>query len=80
METIKCADDVEDTLVKWIKAVNADKRLEIEDTKLAAKAFWAMVGGAFFWPAVFSQSVNEQETSRLKKELINIFLAKYRTS
>jgi len=77
LETVKCAEDVEDTLVKWLEAANADGRMQVADAKLAAKAFWAMIGGAFFWPSIFSRSLSEQETNVLKNELISIFLAKY---
>jgi len=80
LETVKCAEDVEDTLVKWLEAANDDKRMKVEDAKLAAKAFWAMVGGAFFWPSVFNRALSEEDTNALKKELLSIFLARYRTT
>jgi len=80
LETIRCAQDVEDTLKIWLAAAVADGRMKVEDTKLAAKAFWAMMGGAFFWPSIFFGPLDAKETSAMKEELIKIFLAQYRAS
>lgn len=77
-ETMKCAEDEEDTLVIWLKAAAADGRLKVSDPKLAADAFWAMVGGAFFWPSIFLGPTTTREASRMKKELVGMFLARYR--
>jgi TetR/AcrR family transcriptional regulator of autoinduction and epiphytic fitness len=78
LETIQRTEDAEDTLVQWLEAATDDGRLEVENTKLAAEAFWAMVGGAFFWPSIFFGPMNANQTDELKKELIGIYLAKYR--
>ena len=44
---------------------------------LAAEVFWAMVGGAFFWPAIFMGPMKAGEARKMKKELIQMFLCRY---
>ena len=78
LETIQRAEDAEDTLAQWLKAASDDGRMEVDRPELAAEAFWAMVGGAFFWPSIFFGPINAHEADPLKKELIDIYLAKYR--
>lgn len=79
METVQRSEDAGDTLVSWLEAARADGRLKVENAALAAKAFWAMVGGAFFWPSIFFGTIPVQEAETLKEELIQIFLARYKT-
>lgn len=78
LETVQRADDTNDTLVTWLEAARADGRLNIENAKLAAEAFWAMVGGAFFWPPIFFGPMEVKAALTMKEELIDIFLARYR--
>lgn len=77
METIQRAEDTEDTLASWLEDAKADGRINAENIKLAADAFWAMVGGAFFWPSIFFGPMEAKEANAMKKELIEIFLARY---
>ena len=77
-KTVQQAEEGEDTLVTWLEAAKADGRLEIRNTKLAAELFWAMVGGAFFWPSIFFGPLNSRHSGAMKKELIQIFLARYK--
>ena len=77
VQTVQQAEDGEDTLVAWLKAATADGRLKVSNTTLAAEAFWAMVGGAFFWPSLFFGPMKSKEASRLKNELIQMFIARY---
>ena len=70
----------EDSLVAWLNAAVADGRLSVADPVLAANAFWAMIGGAFFWPAVFNTPMDENEAVPMKEALIDMFLTKYRRS
>ncbi len=79
METVKHTEDSEDTLVTWLEAAQADGRIKIESTQLAAEAFWAMVSGAFFWPSIFFGPKKAEEAETVKKELIQIFLSRYGT-
>lgn len=77
-KTVQQAEEGEDTLVTWLEAAKADGRLEIRNTKLAAELFWAMIGGAFFWPSIFFGPLNSRHSGAMKKELIQIFLARYK--
>ena len=78
-EAVKLSEDGADTLVTWLEAARSDGRLKVENTALAAEAFWAMVGGAFFWPSIFFWAIPAHEAETLKEELIQIFLARYKT-
>lgn len=76
-ETVQRTAAAEDSLVAWLKAACGDGRMKVEDTTLAAEAFWAMVGGAFFWPAIFFGPMQPEAASAMKQELIRIYLAGY---
>lgn len=77
-EIMSKANNEEDTLVSWLTAATKDGRLQVKKPVLAANAFWAGVGGAFFWPAIFYAPMKEKDANELKKELIELFLAKYK--
>lgn len=76
-ETLCRAEDEEDTLVTWLKAAVADGRMKVPRPKVAADAFWAMAGGAFFWPVLFTGPLKTRDASTMRKELVRIFLARY---
>ena len=78
METVQQAEDGKDSLVVWLEAAKADGRIQVENSALAAEAFWAMVGGAFFWPSIFFGPMQTKQASTMKEELIQIFLSRYR--
>ena len=78
-ETVQQAEDGEDTLATWLEAAKADGRIQVENSTLAAELFWAMVGGAFFWPSIFFGPIKAKQASTMKKELIQVFLSRYRT-
>ncbi len=71
------SEDKNESLVKWLKAATADGRLEVPDPELTAVAFWGMVSGAFFWPAVFMGPMKTSEARALENELIEMFLSHY---
>jgi TetR/AcrR family transcriptional regulator of autoinduction and epiphytic fitness len=75
---VERSQDKQDFLVSWLRAATEDGRLSVADPKLAADAFWAMVSGAFFWPAVFGVPAGAAEASALRTELVRMFLARYR--
>ena len=77
VETVQQAESGEDTLVAWLEAANADGRMKVENAELAAQAFWAMVGGAFFWPSIFFGPSTANESAAMKTELIQMFLARH---
>lgn len=76
-DAVERAEDAEDTLVTWLEAAQADGRIKVDNSKLAAEAFWAMVAGAFFWPSIFFGPMKPKEAEAMKKELIDLFLSKY---
>lgn len=78
METIQQAEDADDALGEWLKAAVADGRMKVADIALATEAFWAMVRGAFFWPSIFLGPMEDAAAEAMKKELVAIFLARYR--
>ncbi len=78
IETVQQAEDGKDSLVTWLEAAKADGRIQVENSALAAEAFWAMVGGAFFWPSIFFGPMQAKQENAMKEELIQIFLSRYR--
>ena len=69
----------DDTLVIWLKDAVSAGALAVPDPALAAELFWAMAGGALFWPAVVTpSSVDRHKRDRLMDELVATFLARYR--
>ncbi len=76
-KTIAKAQELEGGLVTWLEAAVKDGRLRVDCPKLAADVFWAMVSGAFFWPAFFEGPIEEEDTQKLKQEIIETFLGRY---
>jgi len=76
-EAVMRAEDREDYLATWLAAAHQDGRLRVPDPELAAQAFWAMMSGAFFWPALFMGPMDAEASKPMKNELIDMFLAQY---
>jgi TetR/AcrR family transcriptional regulator of autoinduction and epiphytic fitness len=76
-ETMERAEASECYFIRWLEAARDAGRLRIKDIKLASKIFWAMASGALFWPAVFEGPIPAEERSRITKELVATFLARY---
>jgi TetR/AcrR family transcriptional regulator of autoinduction and epiphytic fitness len=76
--TMARVESASDDLVTWLEAAVGDGRLEVEQPELAAEVFWAMVGGAFFWPSVLQGPMASRKADTLKKEMVETFLARYR--
>jgi len=74
-ETLARAEAGENHLATWLVAAAADGRLRVEDAKLSAEVFWAMVSGAFFWPHVVQGPMPAAKARALEAELIRAFLA-----
>lgn len=66
----------QDALIGWLRAAHKDKALKAPDPKLAARLFYAMIQGALTWPALF-QGALPGNTAAIKKEIIEMFLARY---
>ena len=71
------SDSQEDGLVKWLRKATHDGRLNIKDPELAAKSFWSLFAGTFFWPPIIRGPVAKKEGQKLKTEFIRLFLARY---
>lgn len=67
-----------DALATWLRAASADGRLDVQDPRLGARVFWAMVSGGLFWPQALEGPMDEGSAETLKDELIQTFLARYR--
>jgi len=68
----------EDTLATWLEAATADGLIVAPDPVMAAKAFWASLGGAFLFPTIYFGPMASVEVDAMKNELIQTFLARYR--
>lgn len=67
----------EDTLEAWLRNAARDGRLRVPNPVLAAQAFWACLNGAFLMPAIYIGPLPDRITDALKKELVQMLLAKY---
>ena len=75
-ETIQYAEQ-NDTLIDWLEAATADGRMTVSNPRLTASVFWSMIGGAFFWPAVFHGPIADKDIRPLKAEMLDMFLERY---
>ena len=75
-DTIQQTEDT-DTLADWLTQATLDGRMAVPNPKLASAVFWYMVGGAFFWPAIFYGPLPPKDYAPLKKEMIQMFLNRY---
>ncbi|HSN84097.1 MAG TPA: TetR/AcrR family transcriptional regulator [Polyangiales bacterium] len=66
------------TLVRWLRSAVEAGRLDVPDAELAASVFWAMAGGAFFWPQLIEGRLDEERRDALMREVVDTFLARYR--
>lgn len=76
-ETLARGGRTEDTLETWLRAANADGRMKVRDPGLTARTFWAALNGAFLMPAIYVAPVLAAEANAMKKELIDLLLAKH---
>lgn len=67
----------QDGLELWLREAATAGRLEVADPALATQVFYAMIEGAFNYPAL-SGCFNPATADALKKELIQTFLSRYR--
>ncbi len=77
VETMARAEEGEDKLAKWLFAAHEHGQMNVPNSELASKAFWAMMGGAFILPVIFQGQMSTKDANVLKKELIAMFLARY---
>ncbi|MEM7046446.1 MAG: TetR/AcrR family transcriptional regulator [Pseudomonadota bacterium] len=71
------SDSLDDGLIPWLQKANQDGRLTVPDATLAARVFWSLFAGTFFWPPLVRGPVKKAEGQKLKTEFIKLFLARY---
>ncbi|MEM9730780.1 MAG: TetR/AcrR family transcriptional regulator [Myxococcota bacterium] len=77
-EVMGQAAEAESALVTWLREADAAGRLEVPDAELAAQVFWALAGGALFWPQLFEGPMSADEREVMTQEIVETFLARYR--
>jgi TetR/AcrR family transcriptional regulator of autoinduction and epiphytic fitness len=75
--TMAQAEAGEDHLAIWLSAATEHGRLKVENVKLAAQVFWAMVAGALVWPQVLQGPSDPGLVQTIQGELVRVFLAGY---
>lgn len=76
-KAINYSDSLDDGLITWLESAAQDGRLNVDDPKMAAEAFWSLFSGTFFWSPILRGPIEKKTGERLKMEFINLFLAKY---
>ncbi|MEM7134975.1 MAG: TetR/AcrR family transcriptional regulator [Myxococcota bacterium] len=71
------AAEAEGSLVRWLRQAAAAGRLRVPDPELAAEVFWAMAGGALFWPQLLSGPLEPATRDALTQEIVATFLSRY---
>jgi TetR/AcrR family transcriptional regulator of autoinduction and epiphytic fitness len=66
-----------DMLLDWLKEAEKDGKIKTDDLILTAIIFYALVGGAISWPALFSEGINKSAVKPMLDEIIATFLARY---
>ena len=79
-EVLSRATENENALVVWLREADAAERLCVPDPELAANLFWAMAGGALFWPQLLQGPIEPAERDVVMRELVQTFLARHRPS
>lgn len=74
------ATEAEGALVRWLRDADAAGRLDVPDVERAAEVFWAMAGGALFWPQLLEGPLDAEEREALTREIVDTFLARYGTA
>ncbi len=68
----------EEFLVKWLQDADAAGKLRVPNPILASQLFWAMVGGALFWPQIFDAPMSDELRAIAADEVIETFLCRFR--
>ena len=79
-EVVARAAEDENTLVQWLQHAHDAGRLEVANPELAATMFWAMAGGALFWPQLLDGPMDADTRDSLVREVVATFLARYRSA
>ena len=77
-EVMARSAEQETMLVNWLRKATEVGRLDVPDPELAARLFWAMAGGALFWPQLLEGPMPVDAREALTREVVTTFLARYR--
>ncbi|MFZ5628366.1 MAG: TetR/AcrR family transcriptional regulator [Spirochaetota bacterium] len=78
-QVIGSVHDPDGSVIPFLKAAGADKKLKIDDFELASAVFGALIGGGVWWPQVFFSAPSYMPDSAFRKEIVRTFLARYGT-
>ena len=79
-EVLARASEDENALVVWLRKADEAGRLSVPDPELAANMFWAMAGGALFWPQLLEGPMDAATRQVLTREVVQTFVARYRSA
>ena len=79
-EVLNRAEQDENALVIWLRNAHDAGRLSVPNPELAAQMFWAMAGGALFWPQLLEGAIPKEEREVILQEVVQTFLARYRSA
>jgi TetR/AcrR family transcriptional regulator of autoinduction and epiphytic fitness len=77
-EVLARASEDENALVVWLRRAHEAGHLTVTNPELAANMFWAMAGGALFWPQLLEGAIPQAERDAIMHEVVQTFLARYR--
>ncbi|UCH28985.1 MAG: TetR/AcrR family transcriptional regulator [Myxococcales bacterium] len=79
-EVLARAAEDENALVVWLRRAHDAGRLSVPNPELAASMFWAMAAGALFWPQLLEGGIDPAERDVIMNEVVQTFLARYRSA
>ena len=79
-EVLNRAEQDENALVIGLRNAPDAGRLSVPNPELAAQMFWAMAGGALFWPQLLEGAIPKEEREVILQEVVQTFLARYRSA
>jgi len=79
-EVMARAAEDEKTLADWLRQAQHAGRLSVSDPELAAQMFGQMTAGVLFWPQLLEGRMDAETRERLTKEVVQMFLARYRSA
>lgn len=69
----------DDSLECWLAAATAAGKLRVQEPIMAAQMFWAMAGGALFWPQLLGKKFDAAQVEAVVTEVVDTFLARFGT-
>jgi len=79
-EVIARAAEDESVLASWLRQAHQAGHLSVPDPELAAHMFGKMTAGVLFWPQLLEGQMDPDTRERLTRELVQTFLARYRSA